>query len=173
LLPQLPPAAASSRTALTDPMSTQAVAVHTAVRQRPSSVQSSYPQGLLFYNETARTGATARFNSAGNYQYVGPIPAVGQWTHMVGTQSGSLFFYNAATGVGATGRIDSNGQYHYVSIHLAVGEWTHIAATSGGHLLFYNAPTGAGKTGRLDSAGNFQFVQTLSGFAQWTHIVGT
>jgi hypothetical protein len=159
------PAAASPRTALTGPMSTQAVAAHTAVPQ--------YPQSLLFYNATARIGAIGRFDSAGYYHYVGPMPPVAQWTHMVGTGSGSLFFYNASTRVGATGRFDSTSQYHYVSIIPGFGEWTHIAATSGGHLLFYNSSTGTGATGRVDSAGYYHYVSPLSGFGEWTHIVGT
>ena len=84
---------------------------------------------FLFYNAAIGLGATARLDSAGNYQFVGAIPDsrdVG--ARIVGTSDGGLLFYKSSTGLGATARLDSGGTYQFVSTipGFATG-WTHIA----------------------------------------------
>jgi hypothetical protein len=39
---------------------------------------------VLFYNAETGEGATARLDSAGNYQFVGAISGFARWTHIAG-----------------------------------------------------------------------------------------
>jgi hypothetical protein len=84
---------------------------------------------LLFYNAAGGEGATARLDSAGNYEFVRSISGLApEWTHITGTASGGVLFYNASTGDGATARIDSAGTYQFVGLISGFAKgWTHIA----------------------------------------------
>jgi len=93
----------------------------------PYSVQAE--GSLLFYNAGSGEGATARLDSAGNYEFVGGISGFAtRWTHITGTAGGGVLFYNASTGLGATAQLDNAGNYSFVSeIPGFAPGWTHIA----------------------------------------------
>jgi hypothetical protein len=85
--------------------------------------------GLLFYNASTRTGATAIIDDTGNFASVDNISGFGQWTLVVGIFNGRVFFYNAEARSGTIALIDQNGHYFATGDAPSdFGDWRMITA---------------------------------------------
>ena len=130
--------------------------------------------GKLFYYQPA----SGRFRTywhygAGGVQYVSQGSGASKtWTHVVGTNDGSLLWYNKASGWGYTARIDDGGRYRSLGPVFIGAGYTHVVSAGRTGMLFYNINNRAFRTASL-SAGALQLFGRGSGWSRWTSIAGS